>query len=182
MTIMTNKKTKIIFYSSLALNLVLVGFIAGSFCGKRHAMMPPMPHGDMKEFSEKREERLINALPENRQEEAKKLLKQSKEARQKGFKEAKSLFAEIEKTVVADKFDQDKFLANLKKLDETMFSSKVNSNEDIAKFLATLSKEDRTKLVEEIKKGPKPFFKDHKEKGRGESDRKELRDFDKSDK
>ncbi len=152
-----NKKIKITLFISLALNLVLAGFVGGYLFGHKKPMK------GMKDFG-KREEAMINSLPESKREEAKEILKQSKEARFKGFKETKSLLAEIEKITIAEKFDQEKFLDHLEKFDDRISDSKEESNEAIAKFLGTLNKEERVKLVEEIKKNHRLFPKDRDEK------------------
>lgn len=149
-----NKKLKIIFGSSLGLNLLLIGFVAGNILGPLPLMLKP--HHPMKHFPFP-EEVLVQGLPHEKQNAARDVLSKMRKIREINFKAHKQTIDEVEKIVTAEKFDEQKFLKSFKKLGDSMTQVKDQCDVEVAKFLTTLNKEERINLLKQVKLIHPPF-------------------------
>lgn len=147
-----NNKLKFVFALSLALNLFLVGFVAGKGCFFG-CKMPP--HGGMAGFNK---EALINVLSPEKRARAGEVFDKMRKAHQDGFAKNKAVFAEIEKIVIAPEFDKERFLKSLNVAHSAMIAGKAESDKMVADFLATLTAEERKALSEEFKKSREGFY------------------------
>lgn len=168
-----NKKLKTILTASLALNILLIGFVLGRGAGMiRHDK--PKDHFAMKE------ERIIQVLPAEKQEEARNILQRMQEIRKDKFKKDKLVFKEVEAQVLAKNFDEARFLEEMSKLDSSMILVKTESDKVLAGFLKTLNQDERKDLLEEFKSMHKFFRGDkfNRKDDRHKEDRDENRRFE----
>lgn len=153
-----NNKLKVIFTLSLALNLLLVGFLAGKGCFFGCKMGP---HGERGGGGFDREA-LINVLPHEKRAQAIEVFDKIRKSHHDGFAKNKAVFSEVEKIVVAPEFDKEKFLKSLNNMREEMLAGKGETDKMVADFLVSLTVEERKALSEEFKKSRKGF---HGKKG-----------------
>lgn len=144
------------FMASLALNIFLVGFIAGHYAGMIH--MPFMHNKNNHGYKEKE---LVEFLPQEKQQEALTLIHKIKLAHLEHFSKDKEMFKEVEKTIVAKDFDKKKFLEEMRKLNSSMDTIHVESEKMIAEFLSGLNQKERESLLEKFNEMHKHKLEKH---------------------
>ncbi len=149
MKIKNLNKVKIILIASISLNIILIAFHLGHKLGAfRHGPRAPF---------EREEQKIIEILPQNRQQDARQTFAKIREIHQNNSAQMQQQMQKVEEQVVAKEFDAKKFLSEFAKSDSLMSQMRAQTNQEIAKFLSSLSQEEREKVVKEIKNG-RSFF------------------------
>lgn len=137
--------SKIILATSLALNVIFIGYHIGhAFGAFHHKPKPPF---------EREEAKIISILSQEKQENARQTFAKIREIHKNNFEQMQSHMTHVEEIVTAKDFNSAEFLKEFAKSDEMITKMRQETNAEIAKLLSGLTQEERQKIVREIKTG-----------------------------
>ncbi len=137
--------SKIILATSLALNVIFIGYHLGHAFGAFHHK-PKAPF-------EREEKKIISILPQEKQENARQTFAKIREIHKNNFEQMHSHMTQVEEIVTAKDFNSAEFLKEFAKSDDMMTKMRQETNVELAKLLNGLNQEERQKIVREIKTG-----------------------------
>lgn len=151
-----NKKLKIVLLVSLAVNLIMFGFLIGN-AGKRHlhpenAYEKPIRDHESRDKGPLR--RVISHLPDEQKATAKQEMKQLRKQNKETHEALRELRRELKSAVDTEPFDQEKFVESTKQIRQLKNRIERRHTQFIAKVLAQLPPEKRAKAMRQ-------FFKRH---------------------
>ena len=143
----TSKWLTIALALSVAINLALVGFLAGR-AGLRPGMaMPPDP--SLGAF------RVLRQIPESRRDALRPLLREQLEAVRPDLRRLRGAQADIRSALDAEPYDAQALDAALAEFRQALAASQKHSHEALERLAAHMTREERRQLLAAMDHGPR---------------------------